>query len=41
MDSKLKEINLYTKQKKIHIEIKLIDTRGEREGSRDKEGVWD
>ena len=41
MDSKLIQINLYTKQKKIHIEIKLIDNRGEREGSGYKVGVLD
>jgi len=33
-------MNLYTKQKKTDIEMKLIVTRGDREAGRDKIGVW-
>ena len=41
MDSRLIQMNLYTKQKKTDIEKKLIVTRGDREAGRDKVGVWD
>ena len=35
------QMNLYTKQKQTHIGDKLVVTKGEREGGRDKLGVWD
>ena len=38
---KIIQINLYTKQKFTVIENKFTVTKREREGGRDKLGVWD